>query len=171
MTNLTPYQQTMLNTWGQHGRAEFELKDPDAAIATMSDNPYILGISLGQLLYGREAVHTFYARDFLPKIPADFSRVPVAQIVGADHIAEEFLVRFTHTVEMPWMAPGVRPTGRKVDIVMVAFVGFNGDKMAYEHLMWDHAALLTQLGVTTEPAVGVSTKSAAELLRLVTPNR
>jgi carboxymethylenebutenolidase len=167
MTTLTPYQQTMLATWQRHGHAEFVLRDPDAAIATMSATPYIMGVPLGQCLYGREAVHSFYAREFLPKIPPDFEMSPICQVIGADHIVDEFVVRFTHTVEMPWMVPGVRPTERRAEVVMVALVGFDGDKMAYEHLMWDHTSMLAQLGIVAPGAAGDGRTSAAQMLKLV----
>ena len=38
--NLTPDQQAMLGAWQQHAYAEFVLKDADAALATMTKNPY-----------------------------------------------------------------------------------------------------------------------------------
>lgn len=167
MSKLTPYQETMLATWKQHGYAEFIAKDPDAAIATMADDTYIMAVPLGQLIKGRRAVHSFYANDFLPKIPADFEFHPVRQIIGEDHIADEFVCRFTHSMEMPWKIPGVPPTGRKVEVFMIAIVGFKGDKMAYEHLMWDHASVLSQIGVLEGPAVATLGKTgAAQILQL-----
>ena len=166
MSNLTSHQKTMRDVWQQHGQAEFILKDPDAAIATMSDDPYILAIPFGQLLSGREAVYTFYRDDFLCKIPPDLEMEPVRQVVGDDHIADEFVLRFTHSVEMPWQVPGVAPTGRRAEIVMMVLVGFEGDKMAYEHLMWNHAALLSQLGVVDSPLAATGNGGAGQLLGL-----
>jgi carboxymethylenebutenolidase len=42
MHKLTPDQQAMLAAWQQHTYAEFVLKDADAALATMTENPYVL---------------------------------------------------------------------------------------------------------------------------------
>ena len=39
MSKLAPDQQAMLATWQQHTYAEFELKDADAALATMTEDP------------------------------------------------------------------------------------------------------------------------------------
>ena len=39
--NLRPDQQTMLAVWQQHAYAEFVLKDADAALATMTETPYV----------------------------------------------------------------------------------------------------------------------------------
>jgi hypothetical protein len=32
------------------------------------------------------------------------------------------ILKFTHTVDMPWMLPGVAPTGRRVEIPMVLII-------------------------------------------------
>ena len=167
MTKLTPHQQAMVELWDRHGLAEFVLKDPDAAIDTMGDNPYILAIPLGQCISGRSAVHSFYANEMLPKAPADFGRTPLRRMIGDDYIVDEFICHFTHTVEMPWMLPGLQPTGRKAEVVMVVIVGFAGDRIAYEHLLWDHALLLAQVGILDHPAASGGKVSAGEALRRV----
>jgi len=69
MNKLTPDQQAMLAAWQQHTYAEFVLKDADAALATMTENPYVFMISSGTVRVGRAEVHEFYANHFLPKIP------------------------------------------------------------------------------------------------------
>jgi hypothetical protein len=72
MNNLAAYQQKMLATWQQHTYAEFVLKDADAALATMTDRPYVFIVPSGIERVGRAAVHEFYANKFLPNIPPDF---------------------------------------------------------------------------------------------------
>ena len=79
MNNLTPYQQTMLTTWEQHTYAEFVLKDADAALATMTENPYVLAISSGTGGTGQIGVREFYACQFLPNIPPDFDLTFLSQ--------------------------------------------------------------------------------------------
>jgi carboxymethylenebutenolidase len=112
MNNLTPHQQTMLATWQQHTHAEFVLKDADAALATMTENPYVLAVPSGMGGMGRIGVREFYARQFLPNIPPDFDLNSLSQTFGNDRIVEEFVIRFTHTLDMDWMLPDVRGTGR-----------------------------------------------------------
>lgn len=166
MTALTEHQKTMLSVWQQHGYAEFVLKDPHAAIATMNAEPYILCSPLGQLFFGRDAVFSFYKNDFLSKIPSVVELEPTSRIIGENHIADEFIFRFKHDCEMPWEVPGVPPTGRMVEIVKQVIVGFDGDKIAYEHLMWDHGSVLHQLGLNPHPAAAIGA-SGPELLRKV----
>lgn len=164
---LTDHQQLMLQTWEQHGYAEFGLHDPDAAIATMSAEPYILCVPLGQLLYGREEVYSFYANDFLCNMPSFVEMEPMSRVIGEQHIVDEFLFRFIHDVEMPWKIPGVAPTGRRVEVVMNVQVGFDGDKIAYEHLMWDHASVLTQIGLIDLPAAAIGVVSPDNLRKVL----
>jgi carboxymethylenebutenolidase len=92
MKEFTPEQQTMLATWQQHTYAEFALKDVDAALATMTENPYVLLIGSGVVRVGRAAVREFYANQFLPNIPPDLEVTTVSQTFGDDRIAEEMAV-------------------------------------------------------------------------------
>jgi carboxymethylenebutenolidase len=67
---------------------------------------------------------------------------------------------FTHTLEMPWMLPGIAPTGRRVEIPLVAIVHFRDGKLAHEHIYWDQASVLKQIGLlsdTTLPIHGAET--------------
>ena len=168
MTALTEHQKTMQAVWQQHGYAEFILKDPKAAIATMCPNPYILCVPLGQLLLGRDQVYSFYANDFLCNIPSEVSLEPRMQVIGENHIVDEFVFKFKHDVEMPWKVPGIKPTGRNVEVIMMVIVGFEGDKIAFEHLMWDHASVLTQLGVLNHAAAAIGQPSVANVRKVTT---
>jgi carboxymethylenebutenolidase len=71
----------------------------------------------------------------------------VSRTVGSDCIVDEFIVRFTHTTRVDWMLPQVPPTGRRVEIPMVAIVRFQGEKLVHEHIYWDQASVLVQVGL------------------------
>ena len=166
MKNVMLDHQTMLATWQQHTYAEFVLKDADAALATMTENPYVLLIGSGVVRIGRVAVREFYTDKFLPGIPPDLEITTLSQTFGDDRIAEEMAVRFTHTIDMDWLLPGVRPTGGKAEFVVAVFIQFEGGKIAHEHIYWDQATVLSQLGVLDHPLAVGGMRSAAELLRL-----
>ena len=166
MNDVLPRHQAMLDTWQRHTHAEFVLKDADATLATMTDNPYILCIPTGMRSVGRAEVRTFYADQFFPTVPPDFELVPVSETIGTDRIVEEFVVRFTHTVEIGWVVPGVPATGRKVEFPLVVMIEFQADKIACERIYWDQATVLSQLGVLDHPAVAAGAGSATELARL-----
>jgi carboxymethylenebutenolidase len=62
---------------------------------------------------------------------------------------------FTHTQEMPWMLPGVAPTNKRVEIPLVAIVHFRDGKLAHEHIYWDQASVLKQIGLLTDDSLPV----------------
>lgn len=169
MNNLTPDQQTMLACWQEHTHAEFVIKDPDAALATMTENPYVFLIPSATGGVGRAGVYEFYANQFLPNIPPDFELNSLSQIFSNDRIVEEFVVRFTHTLKMGWMLPGLPPAGRKVEFVLVGIIQFQAGKVAREHIYWDQATVLSQLGVLDHPVAAAGVGSAAQLLKLSSP--
>jgi carboxymethylenebutenolidase len=164
--NLTPDQQAMLGAWQQHAYAEFVLKDAEAALATMTENPYVFLVASGVARVGRAAVHEFYVNKFLPNIPPDLELTSLSQTFGADRIVEEMVMRFTHTIEMDWILPGVRPTGRSAEFALACVIQFEAAKVASEHLYWDQATLLSQIGVLDHPIAAAGNVSAAGLLRL-----
>jgi carboxymethylenebutenolidase len=166
MNTRTPDQQTMLAAWQQHTYAEFVLKDADAALATMTEHPYVFIIPSGIVRVGRAAVHEFYANQFLPNIPPDLEITSVSQTFGDDRIVEEMVIRFTHTIDMDWMLPGLPATGRRVEFALVGIIQFEAGKVANEHLYWDQATVLSQLGILDHPAGAAGVGSAAQLLKL-----
>lgn len=159
-------QQTMLSIWQQHLHAEFELKDADAALATMTENPYVILIPSGTGGTGKAGVRDFYANHFLSQIPPDIELVPVSETSGHDRIVEEYVLRFTHTLNMDWLLPGVPPTDRKAEFVLVVIIHFENGKMASEHLYWDQATVLSQLGILDTPVAAAGIESAARLITL-----
>ena len=166
MNHLPPEHEAMLATWQQHTHAEFLLKDPDATLATMTDNPYVICVPSGTGGVGRAAVRKFYAEKFLPSIPPDFELQSLSQIFSNDAIVEEFVVRFTHTLRMDWMLPGVSATGRKAEFAFVGIIEFRAGKVARERFYWDQATVLSQLGIPHHPVVTAGIGSAAHLLKL-----
>jgi len=166
MSDLTPDQQTMLATWQQHTHAEFMLNDADAALATMAENPYIFIVSSGTARVGRVAVREFYAEHFLPQIPPDLEIASLSQTFGNDRLVEEMVMRFTHSIEMDWILPGLRPTGRTAEFALAGIIQFEGGKVAHERLYWDQATLLSQMGILNHPMAALGVDSAQQLLRL-----
>ena len=79
---------------------------------------------------------------------------------------------FTHTQEIPWMLPGVRPTNRHVEVPLVAIVRFRGDKLVHEHIYWDQASVLVQIGLLDPSGLPVcGSESAQKVLNPGLPTR
>ncbi len=158
--SITPDQQFLNDLWEEHVRDEFVTRDTGATLATMAPDAYVNHVPVMTGGVGREALYEFYSRLFIPKMPADTEIVPVSRTIGTDRLVDEMIFRFTHTVEMEWMLPGVPPTGKRVEIPLVAIVHFRDGKVAHEHIYWDQASVLVQLGLlspSTLPIAGVET--------------
>jgi carboxymethylenebutenolidase len=162
---FTPAEQSLIDLMNMHQYAEFVLRDPDAALATMVDEPYVINFPVGIGGYGKEGVRDFYANHFIPTIPPDFTPVAtISQTVGQNRLVTEAVGRFTHTTRMDWMLPGIEPTGKVIEITIIAIITFRDGKVATEHIYWDQASALVQLGLLdTEklPVLGIESSQLA----------
>lgn len=156
--------QGLLEVWQQHVYSEFVLKDARAALNTMSDNPHVLMVPVSRGGRGRDEVYRFYDDSFLAHLPADIAPVPISQVVGANILAEEAVYQFTHDRAMDWIIPGVPPTGKRIEVGVVGIITFENGKIATEHLYWDHASVLAQIGVIDPARVPVKGVESARTL-------
>jgi carboxymethylenebutenolidase len=150
--------------WDEHMRCEFALRDADATMATMTDSPCLVEVPAGTGARGREAVRTFYRDHFIPSWPSDTDVAPVSRTVGGDRVVDEFVVTFTHSLPMHWWLPGLAPTGHRVVLPHVAIVGFERGLIAYEHIYWDQASLLAQVGLLDDSTLPVLGSDQADAL-------
>lgn len=159
-SELTPEQQTMVRVWEAHLAGEFQAKSAQDAIDTMVERPYVNHVPVLTGGVGREQVAHFYENYFIPGMPPDTQIVPISRTVGRDRIVDEFVFKFTHTVQMDWLIPGVAPTGKPVEVVKVVVIQFDGDRIVSERIYWDQASMLVQLGILDAsrlPIAGVET--------------
>jgi carboxymethylenebutenolidase len=120
-----------------HVRAEFVDRDLDLTMATMVADPFVNHVPTMTGGHGWEAVRAFYGAHFIGKWPADTAITPVSRTIGQGRVVDELLMFFTHDIVMDAFLPGVAPTGRKVEIVVVVIVGTAGGKVAFERIYWD----------------------------------
>ncbi len=123
--------------WELHTTSEFSTLDLDTTMATMSDDPEVVHVPTAMGARGRASVRHFYRRWFVGHHAADFALAPLTRTTGRTRIVDEMLVSFTHDVEVPWILPGVPPTGRRVEIPVIAVVSFDGALISGEHIYWD----------------------------------
>jgi carboxymethylenebutenolidase len=150
--------------WEKHTTYEFVTRDVDATMQTMVADPYVNHIPVMTGGVGRRELARFYANHFIPKLPADTRLVPISRTVGADRLVDEMLVCFTHDVEIDFMLPGVPPTGKYVEVPTVAIVNFRGGKLCHEHIYWDQASVLVQIGLLDPNGLPVAGIDAAKKL-------
>lgn len=144
---LTERQQTMTALFEKHVGAELA-GDLDTTMYTMSDNPHLHNVPTMVGGIGRDGVRNFYRDHLVGKFfPPDVKMVNVSRTVGEDRIVDEVCISFTHTMVIDWMLPGVAPTGKTVEMAVVVVAGVAGDKISYEHIYWDQASVLVQIGL------------------------
>ncbi len=146
--------------WEKHCEYEFATRDVDATMATMVAQPYVNHIPTMTGGTGHDLLKRFYKHHFIPKTPADTKLVPISRTIGADRLVDEMLFCFTHDIEIDWMLPGIAPTGKYVEIPLVAIVCFRGGKLYNEHIYWDQASVLVQVGKLDPsglPVAGIET--------------
>lgn len=146
--------------WEAHCRHEFETRDVDATMDTMVDAPYVNHIPTMTGGVGHDELKRFYKYHFIGENPPDTTLEPISRTIGADQIVDEMIFKFTHTSEIDWMLPGIKPTGKRVEIPLVAIVRFVDGKVAHEHIYWDQASVLVQVGLLEAkglPVAGVQT--------------
>ena len=148
--------------WEEHMRYEFETCNADDTVATMVDDAYVNHIPVMTGGTGKPALREFYATHFIPKMPPDMAMTPLSRTIGLDQLVEEMVVNFTHTIEMDWMLPGIPPTGRRVEVPLVAIVRFRDGKVAHEHIYWDQASVLVQIGLLDPASLPVAGADSAK---------
>ena len=157
-------EQTLSGAWDQHLASEFAARSAEQALATMTADPHVNIVPLMIGARGRDELHDFYANHFLNQIPPDMEMVTVSRTVGQGRVVDELVAQFTHTIRMDWLLPGVAPTGRRVELPFVVVVQFEGDKLAHEHLYWDQASVLVQVGLLDRTLPVRGGETAAQVL-------
>jgi carboxymethylenebutenolidase len=146
----------------EHVAAEFVHLDLERTMATMTDDPYVNHVPVMTGGVGTEGVRAFYGTHFIGKWPADVEITPVSRTVGESQVVDELVLSFTHDIEMPQLLPGVAPTGRKVKLAFCVVAGFEGDKLRHEHIYWDQASLLVQVGLVDRTGLPVTGAEQAD---------
>lgn len=154
--------------WDRHTDSEFRLRSAEETVATMGPTPYLLHLPTLAGAEGRDAVRRFYADRFIPSIPRNVRLRLLSRTVGKDQVVDELLFEFTHDRVIDFMLPKVRPTGRRVSVPLVAVVGIRKGKVHHEHIYWDQASVLRQVGLLRDPRLPVvGVRQSRELARLM----
>jgi carboxymethylenebutenolidase len=155
--------------WETHRACEFVSRDAAATMRTMVAEPYVNHVPTLTGGFGQTDLHRFYRDHFIPSNPADMRSIPISRTVGADRVVNEGVLCFTHDCEIEWMLPGVAPTGRYVEVALVGIVTFRGDKLIHEHIYWDQASVLVQIGLLDPRGLPVAGIEAAR--KVLHPDR
>lgn len=168
MTN-DPVTRTAADLFDEHMRAELK-GDLDRTMATMSDEPHLNHVPVRAGAFGRPSVRHFYDQHLVGKFfPPDMEMTRLSRTVGETQVVDELIFSFTHTHPIDWMLPGVPPTGHRVQLPLVVIVRVHDGKVAHEHIYWDQASVLVQVGLLDPTGLPVTGADQAE--QLLDPSR
>ena len=109
---------------------------------------------------GAKDLFRFYDEFFIPNNPETMKIKVLSRTVGVDRVVDEMLVTFRHTQEIPWMLPGIPPTDKEVEVVLVSVVCIRGGRLYHEHIHWDQATVLVQIGLLDPKLIPDTFKTA-----------
>jgi carboxymethylenebutenolidase len=159
---LTPAQQVLSDLWEEHMKAEFVTRSADDAVAAMVEDAHVNHVPVMTGGVGREQVREFYRTSFIPQMPPDLQIIPISRTIGTERVVDEMVITATHSVQMDWLLPGLPPTGKRMEIAVVAIVHFRAGKLASEHIYWDQASVLVQLGLLDSRTLPVAGAESAQ---------
>ncbi|PLB50643.1 dienelactone hydrolase [Aspergillus steynii IBT 23096] len=116
---------------------------------------------------GTHALRRFYEHHFLQKLPPSMRLRLISRTQGTDRVVDELFVSFQHTHEIPWMLPGVPPTDKHVEIVLVSIVSLRAGRLYSEHVYWDQASVLVQVGLLDPKLVPQGASPSVDRLPVV----
>ena len=167
-TKLTLAQEILEQLWEEHVRHEFNTHNTEETLATMVDDAYVNHIPVLTGGVGKDELREFYSKRFIPQMPPDTEMTAISRTIGNDQLVDEMVFKFTHTICMDWMLPGIAPTGKRVEVPLVAIVRFREGKLAHEHIYWDQATVLVQLGLLDASSLPVA--GIESTLKALDPN-
>ncbi|KKK15204.1 hypothetical protein ARAM_002023 [Aspergillus rambellii] len=136
--------------WEEHTYYEFGDRSVEKTMATMVQEPYVNDVPTLTGGIGRASLSKFYRENFIFNNPDDSELELVSRTVGVDRVVDEFIFCLTHNKVIDWMLPGIPPTGKPLRIPFTAVVNIRGDRLYHEHIAWDQATALMQLGLLPE---------------------
>jgi carboxymethylenebutenolidase len=152
-TAIAQFMHELERAWEAHKEALLVRRDLAAALAPLAAEPSVVHIPAMTGAAGRPAVERFYADQFLPHMPGDLVLSKISRTVDRWRLVEETTVSFTHDRVLPWLLPGVEPTFRRAEVLAIAVVGFERGRIRSQRVLWDHATLVGQLGIS-HPVTG-----------------
>ena len=136
----------------EHIMLKFATKNAAKTVDTMLQNtperkPYVNHVPTLTGAIGQKDLFIFYRDYFVSKNPPSLRMKLVSRTIGVDRVVDEMIISFKHTQEVPWMLPGVPATDRNVQVAVVSIVCLRGGTLYHEHVYWDQASVLVQIGL------------------------
>lgn len=154
-------KRALVDVFEKHVAAEMA-GDLDTTMATMSAEPHLHNVPTMVGGVGYDGVRAFYRDHLVGKFfPPDVTMTPVSRTVDDHQIVDELVIAFTHTMMVDWMLPGIAPTGKRVEVAFAVIAGCKDGKITHEHIYWDQATVLVQLGLIDPKGLPVAGAESA----------
>ncbi len=121
--------------------------DVDAALAACAPHVVLERVPAGLGVAGLDALRAYLADVVVPHLPPDLRHTRISRTVDRFRVVDEERVAFTHDRELPWLLPGVPPTGARAEVLTITVVTVRQNRVDAIRALWDHTGLLAQLGV------------------------
>ncbi|MDA0183195.1 ester cyclase [Solirubrobacter phytolaccae] len=151
-TEIAQFMRKLEHLWDEHLEALITRGDVEAAMSSMTAAPSVRHFPTSTGAEGREALAAFYRDTFLPHLPSELQWTRRSRTVDRFRLVDELTVSFLHDSELPWLIPGIPPTGRRASVTAIVIVEFHRGAIASQRTFWDSASLASQLGVTLDLA-------------------
>ncbi|KIW97222.1 uncharacterized protein Z519_02614 [Cladophialophora bantiana CBS 173.52] len=89
--------------WEEHTYYEFADRSVQHTMSTMVQEPYVNHVPTLTGGVGRELLTQFYRDSFIFSNPADTELELISRTIGIDRVVDEFIFKFTHTQDVPWL--------------------------------------------------------------------
>jgi carboxymethylenebutenolidase len=143
---IAHFMRQLEDQWDAHNAA-LRQGDVPGALACLAARSSIVHLPVGTGAADRADAGRFYAEDVVPHLPTDLRVSRFSRTVDRFRLVDESAVSFTHDRELPWLLPGIAPTGRVAEVLVIAVVEFRRTEIAAQRILWDHATLAAQLGL------------------------
>ncbi|MCW0215582.1 MAG: ester cyclase [Pseudonocardia sp.] len=142
---MTPAMQVLIRdierAWDGFCAALYERRDVDAAMVAL-DDPVTL-VHMPSMTGGndRAEVRAHLADEVVGHLPADLTRTRVSRTVDTRRLVDEVRWSFTHDRELPWLLPGLAPTGRTAAVLAISVVHVRQGRIGTVRTLWDDVRL------------------------------
>ena len=120
--------------------------DVEEAVALLDPACRLVVVPAGVEAVGVDAIRRHLADDVLTHLPADLTVTRILRTGSRFAVVEESTMAFTHDRELPWL-PGVAPTGRRGEVLVVSSVGVRKSRITHHRTLVDHVGLCRSLGL------------------------
>lgn len=138
--------------------AVYEKGDVDAALALLTEDCTLTHLPTAAGGTGHDEIRR-HLDEVVACLPADLAFRRVTRTSDQRRVVEESVMAFVHDRPLPWLLPGVEPTGRRAEVLAMSVVsvqhrsrlGRTTSLIRSHRTLWDHTSLLTRLGVSAGP--------------------